>query len=67
MEQLEGQSIYTMVTTELVCEGGLGWEDFRATIMPIRSLNCTCLQVVRDYLVSCQEFPTWKNLSTFPH
>ena len=50
LEEVEEESIYSIVTSELVCEGGLGWERMKTAITASRSLNVTCLQVVRDYL-----------------
>ncbi len=52
LEQLDEKSMYSIITTELVCEGGLGWGLTRSAITSSRSLNITCLQVVRDYLAS---------------
>jgi 2',3'-cyclic-nucleotide 2'-phosphodiesterase (5'-nucleotidase family) len=55
-EQVEEQRVYTIITTELICEGGLGWGFSLAVLLaPVRSLNITCLQVVREYLTSQQE------------
>lgn len=50
--QLDEKSMYSIITTELVCEGGLGWGLARSAIISSRNLNITCLQVVRDYLAS---------------
>jgi hypothetical protein len=52
LEQLDEKSMYSIITTELVCEGGLGWGLTRSAITSSRNLNITCLQVVRDYLAS---------------
>jgi len=52
MEQVEDKEVYHMVTSELVCEGGLGWGLARSAMRSRRSLNVTCLQIVQDYLRS---------------
>lgn len=50
LEQVEEQGIYSIVTSELVCEGGLGWDLTRDKLMSTRSLHRTCLQIIQDYL-----------------
>lgn len=52
LEQVEERSIYSIVTSELICEGGLGWGLSPTDIISSCSLDATCLQVVRDYLAS---------------
>ena len=52
LEQVDESSIYSIVTSELICQGGLGWGLNPADILSSRSLNVTCLQIVRDYLAS---------------
>ena len=52
LEQVDESSIYSIVTSELICEGGLGWGLSPTDIISSRSLDVTCLQVVRDYLAS---------------
>jgi 2',3'-cyclic-nucleotide 2'-phosphodiesterase (5'-nucleotidase family) len=51
-ELIEDNNLYNIVTTELVCEGKLGWSLAHTAITSSRSLKRTCLQVVRDYLTS---------------
>jgi hypothetical protein len=52
LEQVDESSIYSIVTSELICQGGLGWGLNPTDILSSRSLNVTCLQIVRDYLAS---------------
>jgi hypothetical protein len=52
LEQVEESSNYRIVTSELVCEGGLGWGLMPTSTLSSRSLDVTCLQVVRNYLRS---------------
>lgn len=49
---LDEESIYTIITTELVYEGGLGWGTIRTGILSSKSLNATCLQIVQQYLAT---------------
>ncbi|GCE29316.1 hypothetical protein KDA_48000 [Dictyobacter alpinus] len=51
--QVEEQRLYTIVTSELACEGGLDW-GINLTASS-KSLNISCSQVVRAYLTSYQE------------
>ena len=50
LEQVDESSIYSIITSELICEGGLGWRLTPTDIISSHSLNVTCLQVVREYL-----------------
>jgi hypothetical protein len=50
LEQVEESSNYLIITSELVCEGGLGWELMPTSILSSRSLDVTCLQVILNYL-----------------
>ncbi len=50
LEQVEEQGIYSIVTSELVYEGGLGWSPAKNKFLSIRSLHRTCLQIVQEYL-----------------
>jgi len=55
-EQVEEQGSYTIITTELICEGGLGWGlTPAAQLSAARSLGITCLQAVHSYLTTRQE------------
>ena len=51
-EQVDESSIYSIITSELICQGGFGWGLSPTDIISSRSLDITCLQVVRDYLAS---------------
>ncbi|GAC1360436.1 MAG: hypothetical protein NVSMB44_12050 [Ktedonobacteraceae bacterium] len=51
-EQVEEQSSYSIITSELVCEGGLGWHRIKDGLISTRSLQHTCLQIVQAYLTS---------------
>ncbi len=52
MEQVEDKDVYHIVTSELVCEGGLGWGPARSAMRSHRNLEVTCWQIVQDYLAS---------------
>jgi hypothetical protein len=52
LEQVDENNIHSIVTSELICQGGLGWGLTPTDIISSRSLDVTCLQVVRDYLAS---------------
>jgi 5'-nucleotidase len=50
-EQVQEEQSYTIITSELVCEGGLGWELFPAVLLSAsRNLNMTCSQIVCAYV-----------------
>ena len=52
LEQVDENNNYSIVTSELIRQGGLGWGLTLTDIISSRSLDVTCLQVVRDYLAS---------------
>jgi 5'-nucleotidase len=51
-EQLEDETTYKLIVTELLAEGGLGWKPFPAVAKSTRVLEYTCLEVITDYLKS---------------
>ena len=52
LEQVDENNIHSIVTSELICQGDLGWGLTPTDIISSRSLDVTCLQVVRGYLAS---------------
>lgn len=48
--QLDDNAVYRAVTTELVAEGGLGWQPLPGYIKSVRPLELTCAEVVQLYL-----------------
>jgi 5'-nucleotidase len=49
-EQLQDESIYKLLITELMLQGHLGWSQMRHELRHSRMLDVTCSQVVLDYL-----------------
>jgi hypothetical protein len=48
---IEDDAIYTIVTSELVAEGGLHWSAVPEAARTVRSLEATCADLVWGYLL----------------
>jgi hypothetical protein len=49
-EQLDDNKTYKVISTELVAEGGLGWQPLPGKIQASRVLPFTCKEAIHQYL-----------------
>jgi 2',3'-cyclic-nucleotide 2'-phosphodiesterase (5'-nucleotidase family) len=52
VEDVEGDTVYTIVTSELIAEGGLHWSALPDAALSVRSLEATCADLVWGYLLT---------------